>query len=869
MQEYSQELQKLNNYIKLLIGSETDMFLLFDRDMKISHCSASVLRLMKLRDSGDVIGRTLDSFHKTFPDQVYAKRSSIRFSRVVSGEDLFIADDVIVWPEFGIRSYHITFKRVLDENGDFDGIVLHLLDNTNLRQEEAARRMNDMLYSTLLPCMVWDENGNTIAYNNAASGVFGLPRNFSQADLNGCIPAIQPELQDDGKETESIRQEFIHDALDKGFSKVQVQLKKKDGKPLIFEVSAARIFWLSGYRLVIYFHDLTTIKANEQKMQESIKQSRILELQKEAAQAASEAKSLFLANMSHEIRTPMNAILGMSELLLSTNLNRQQYQYAEDIRVSAMALLNIINGILDLSKIQTGKFSLVPAHYDFNALIDNISSIVRFLTNKKGIGFELALLGKIPKCLFGDDVRLRQVLLNILSNAVKFTESGYVRLSVEVTDENLKFSVSDTGIGIHTEDIPKLFETFIQTDMRKNRMKEGTGLGLSITKSLVEMMGGLITVESAYGQGSIFRLIIPKVLGDETLINAAENKESVIYAPEAKVLAVDDNTINLNVIRGLLQLCKITVETAASGLQAIEMLKKNQYDIVFMDHMMPEMDGVEATKAIRDMGIDIPIIALTANVVEGSRELFMNAGMNDMLMKPIDRTTLNKMLAYWIPSEKIKDRPDETVIIADSEANIHKEFRKRIGQINGLSVQTGLDRVSGQWDVYRDSFKLLIKEIEKCNKNLNLFLSSGDMRNFSIEAHSMKGSLANIGVMELSAFAKELETASDHGDTAFCAANLAPFLEALLDLSSSIAEAFGAESRNQGPIKIPPELPAIFEKLKKAFEDTDFLAIEKLMRSLNDLKPEGALKEEIENINDAVLMMDYESALETMQRLSE
>jgi signal transduction histidine kinase/FixJ family two-component response regulator/HPt (histidine-containing phosphotransfer) domain-containing protein len=869
MQEHAQELQKLNNYIKLLIESDTDMFLLFDREMKISHCSGSVLRLMNLKDPGEVIGKPLESFHKTFPDQVYARRSSIRFSRVVSGEDLFITDDVIIWPEFGIRSYRITYKRVLDDNGCFDGIVLHLSDNTNLRLKEAQRRMNDMLYSTLLPCMVWDENGKVIAYNNAASDVFGFPSNSSQANVNGCIPAIQPELQDNGKETEAIRQEFIHDALDKGFSIVKVQFKKKDGMPLYFEVSAARILWLSGYRLVIYFHDLTEKKATEQKIQESVKQSRILELQKEAAQAASEAKSLFLANMSHEIRTPMNAILGMSELLLSTNLDRQQHQYAEDIRVSAVALLNIINGILDLSKIQTGKFNLVPVHYDFAALIDNICSIVRFLTAKKGIGFELAIQGEIPKCLFGDDVRLRQILMNVLSNAVKFTESGYVRLSVEVTDENLKFSVSDTGIGIQAEDIPKLFKAFIQTDIQKNRAKEGTGLGLSITKSLVEMMGGLITVESAYGQGSIFRIIIPKALGDEALISAAENKESVIYAPDAKVLAVDDNTINLNVIRGLLQLSKITVETATSGLQSIEMIRKNQYDLVFMDHMMPEMDGAETTKAIREMGINVPIIALTANVVEGSRELFLNAGMSDMLMKPIDRATLNKMLAYWIPSEKIKNQPDETNIIEETGANTHKEFWKRIGLIKGLSIQTGLGRVSGQWDVYRDSLKLLIKEIEKCNRNLNLFLSSDDMRNFSIEAHSMKGSLANIGVMELSALAKELETASDHGDAAFCAANLAPFLEALRDLSSDLAEAFGAENRDRDPIVIPPELPAVFEKLKKAFENTDFLAIEKLMRSLNGLKPEGALKEEIENINDAVLMMDYGSALEAMQKILE
>jgi CheY-like chemotaxis protein len=299
------------------------------------------------------------------------------------------------------------------------------------------------------------------------------------------------------------------------------------------------------------------------------------------------------------------------------------------------------------------------------------------------------------------------------------------------------------------------------------------------------------------------------------------------------------------------------------------MVQKNKYDIVFMDHMMPEMDGIETTRAIREMGINVPIIALTANVVEGSRELFLNAGMNDMLMKPIDRAKLNKLLVDWIPSRKIINGPDETVIEAEGVDGTHKEFWKKIEGIKGLSVQTGLGRVSGQREVYKDSLKLLIKEIEKCDKNLKKFLASGDMGNFTIEAHGMKGSLANIGAMGLSALAKELETASDREDAGFCASNLAPFLDALAVLGSSLAETFREESLNLGPIEIPPELQVIFEKLKRAFKETDFLAIEKLMRNLNELEPEGALKEEINNINDAVLVMDYESALEEMQKLLE
>ena len=496
---------------------------------------------------------------------------------------------------------------------------------------------------------------------------------------------------------------------------------------------------------------------------------------KQMADQASAAKSNFLSSMSHEIRTPMNAIAGFSELILSEkNISEKTKNYAGNIRSSANNLLGIINQILDFSKIESGKFEIIEDDYAVSSLLNDITSIIGVQISEKPVRFIVNIGKHIPEGLYGDVMRIRQIFINILNNSVKYTDRGEIELNVDWKQKDqdsgeLIASVRDTGIGIKDEDMPKLFESFMQIDTRRNRGITGTGL--AVCKNLINLMNGHIEVKSVYGEGSTFSFSIPQKVIDPSetsfvygeVMTAPGEFALSFVCPDVRILVVDDNRVNLEVAKGLMSRYGADIDEAMSGAEALARLEDNgPYDVIFMDHMMPGMDGIETTVKIREEGYTLPVIALTANAIKGVEAEFLNAGMNDYLTKPIELKRLEEIMDRWIPENRKKTSPDEISSVSDRvnapgamPGEPDPENAPWLSALKHVNTDAGLKSSLNDPEMYKT---LLTSFIDSNDPELlNSELEGRDLNAYQVSVHALKSSSRYIGAEQLSELARVQE----------------------------------------------------------------------------------------------------------------
>lgn len=748
--------------------------------------------------------------------------------------------------------------------------------------------------------------------------------------------------------------------------------------------------------LVFLLVFVSSMNKNEEELTESVAEAR----------QAEHYKSDFLANMSHEIRTPMNAIVGMCELILrESGLNESVRENCFNIQTSGRSLLAIINDILDFSKIESGKLELIPDEFNIASTLNTVINMSEARRGNKKIEIIIKADPNIPRGIIGDEVRIRQVIVNLMTNAIKYTEKGYVTLTVSQSKQdygiNLLVSVADTGIGITEENIEKLFTSFRQVDTKKNRSVEGTGLGLAISKRLITQMGGFIGVKSEYGVGSEFRFVIPLKVSDErpfvtikdpqdihaagifaenserlkqhysemgrqlnvdfkcsdsieelerlaasgnithyfaakeeyiknaeffgkaagkakvfvvqerldaielpeninclfkpfyviSVASALNNENMVLNlnerrgsdirfsAPKARVLIVDDNAINLKVAVGLMQPYHMQMMTAESGRAAINMLRSKDIDIVFMDHMMPEMDGVEATKKIREMEGDyykkLPIIALTANAVNGVREMFIQEGLNDFLAKPIELSALDRVLRYYLPKKYIEAPAASNY----AENDRRKRGSKPVSESVMFDPDKGLMYTGGNFDAYREILEMYVKKGPEKRTYIDGLFEKKDWKNYVIEVHALKSTSLSIGAVKLSELAKELELAGKAGSYGTIEKKngmLSDLYGEVIDIVNDyLGENESDDTENEAEKEITElteisaeKLSEYIAKAKAACEDFDGEAMTAIADEVSEYSYKGKpLKEYFGRAAELAEDFEYDSAAEELARL--
>lgn len=615
------------------------------------------------------------------------------------------------------------------------------------------------------------------------------------------------------------------------------------------------------------------LKATAADLQESNKKFKETAL---LAESASKAKSNFLSNMSHEIRTPINAILGMNEMILREAIAPNIIEYAENIQTAGNTLLGLVNDILDFSKIEAGKMEIIPVEYSLSSLLNDLVNMVQSRANKKGLEFHINAAPNLPSELFGDEIRLKQIVTNILSNAVKYTEHGGITLTVngkKLPDNKIKmfFSVKDTGIGIKQEDIKKLFSAFERIEEKRNRSVEGTGLGMNITQRLLNMMNTSLEVHSVYGEGSEFSFEVEqKIVNPHPLGNFEENYKHALSqhkkyhekftAPDAKILVVDDTVMNLTVVKGLLKQTKIQIDTADSGYEALTMVTKKKYDIIFLDHRMPGLDGIETLQHMKDMhnnpNHDVPTISLTANAISGARKQYIDAGFQDYLTKPIDSEKLEEMILEYLPPKKVHlQNSDEEIVEETDEATLPDW----LCSVDGLNVADGVKHCGGV-DAYLDAVTVFAQSVISGANEIANFYKAEDWKNYTTKVHALKSSAKVIGANELSNRARRLEDAGVAGYINEIQESTDGLLELYISFADKLSPLIKKDSDDENkPLIDDEQLAEGYEALREVSTTFDYDTLMFVIQSLDEYKLPDAEKEKFAEIKSAAAKPDWET----------
>ena len=643
------------------------------------------------------------------------------------------------------------------------------------------------------------------------------------------------------------------------------------------------VVWVFGLLMLLVAVGCMYLVSVRVKIQESDE----LREAKAAAEYASQAKSAFLSNMSHEIRTPINAVLGMNEMILRESEEQSTLEYSENIRTAGTTLLGIVNDILDFSKIEAGKMDIIPVNYDLSSIINDLVNMIQTRADKKGLLLKLDFDENIPKMLYGDEIRIKQVVTNILTNAVKYTEKGSVtfRIGYEKIADNpdgvfLNFSVADTGIGIKPEDMAKLFSEFERIEEKRNRSVEGTGLGMNITKRLLEMMGTSLKVESVYGEGSTFsfrlqqKVIQWEPIGDyeaahrSSLLSVKKYKEK-FTAPDAHVLVVDDTPMNLTVFKGLLKRTLIKIDTADGGPKALELAQDRKYDVIFLDHMMPNMDGIETLQRLHaeteGPNIKTPAVCLTANAISGAREEYLAAGFDDYLTKPIDAVKLEEMLIHYLPPEKIITPDSESSTTVEPEQKT--ELPEWLYGIDELDVKAGLKHC-GDEEAYLDTLKIYGGYSATGADEIAGFWRVRDIANTTVKVHALKSTSRAIGAESLGTLAEKLEFAGKAGDEAVLDAELAGLLERYRALGAALSPLYAlaknAQDEKDLPIISENELREAYNSIRECALNLDADGAVYALDYLNGFRlPEDDVKR-VEQLRNAIDDFDWDRVNEIL-----